>query len=199
MKYMGGKSRIANKLASEFNTVINAYDIKNYYEPFVGGAAVIELVECQNKLGNDLNHYQIALLNHIKQYGAEGFPDRISKDDYEAVKYNKDNYPDWYVGFIGVVGSFNCNWFEGYGGEYSTKDGYYINRAVGFKNQLNNTNEQVKLQDITLTTGDYKDMDITPGSLVYCDPPYSNTSEYKDRGFNHKAFYSWAINIAKNN
>lgn len=27
--------------------------------------------------------------------------------------------------------------------------------------------------------------------VVYCDPPYENTAEYKEGGFDHKAFYEW--------
>lgn len=29
--------------------------------------------------------------------------------------------------------------------------------------------------------------------MVYCDPPYENTNEYKEGGFDSKAFYDWAI------
>lgn len=29
--------------------------------------------------------------------------------------------------------------------------------------------------------------------LVYCDPPYENTAEYREGGFDHKAFYDWVM------
>lgn len=29
--------------------------------------------------------------------------------------------------------------------------------------------------------------------MVYCDPPYENTNEYKEGGFDSQAFYDWAI------
>lgn len=30
-------------------------------------------------------------------------------------------------------------------------------------------------------------------SVVYCDPPYENTAEYREGGFDHKAFYDWVM------
>lgn len=32
---------------------------------------------------------------------------------------------------------------------------------------------------------------IGPYPVVYCDPPYEGTAEYKEGSFNHKAFYDW--------
>lgn len=31
-------------------------------------------------------------------------------------------------------------------------------------------------------------------TVIYCDPPYENTAEYKEGGFNHKEFYDWVAN-----
>lgn len=29
--------------------------------------------------------------------------------------------------------------------------------------------------------------------IVYCDPPYENTAEYREGGFDHEAFYDWVM------
>ena len=29
--------------------------------------------------------------------------------------------------------------------------------------------------------------------IIYCDPPYENTAEYREGGFDHKAFYDWCM------
>lgn len=43
-------------------------------------------------------------------------------------------------------------------------------------------------------TGDYRDVAIPPGAVVYCDPPYNNTKQYKSVGtFDHAAFYDWLL------
>lgn len=51
------------------------------------------------------------------------------------------------------------------------------------------------LQDlIEYHTGDYRDVAIPPGAVVYCDPPYHNTNQYKSVGtFDHAAFYDWLL------
>lgn len=30
-------------------------------------------------------------------------------------------------------------------------------------------------------------------TVIYCDPPYENTAEYREGGFDHKAFYDWVM------
>lgn len=38
--------------------------------------------------------------------------------------------------------------------------------------------------------GDYRESEILPDSVIYCDPPYSNTKGYQVE-FDHEAFYQW--------
>ena len=52
------------------------------------------------------------------------------------------------------------------------------------------------LQSLTISKADYKDIFVSePTTVIYCDPPYINTSGYKDAiresGFNHAEFYDW--------
>lgn len=45
--------------------------------------------------------------------------------------------------------------------------------------------------EIKMFSGDYQDVKILPDSVVYCDPPYYGTAEYKDGGFDHRRFWDW--------
>lgn len=38
---------------------------------------------------------------------------------------------------------------------------------------------------------DYREVEILPDSIVYADPPYIGTREYKYDTFDHAAFYDW--------
>ena len=49
-----------------------------------------------------------------------------------------------------------------------------------------------RLKRLQRFRGDYRDVKILPDSLIYCDIPYKNTTEYSDGGFDHKSFYDWA-------
>lgn len=47
------------------------------------------------------------------------------------------------------------------------------------------------LQRLEATSGDYQDVEIPDGAVVYCDPPYRGTSEYRNGGFDYGRFYDW--------
>ena len=45
---------------------------------------------------------------------------------------------------------------------------------------------------LTVTTGDYRALTFEQGGIIYCDPPYKNTGQYRTVGtFDFDAFYSW--------
>ena len=69
MKYMGSKSRICKYIVPIIQEYIDKNNIKKYWEPFVGGANVIDKIKCAKKVGSDKNKYLIALLNRMKQNG----------------------------------------------------------------------------------------------------------------------------------
>ena len=48
------------------------------------------------------------------------------------------------------------------------------------------------LKGLETHTRDYRDVDIKPNSVIYCDIPYVNTDGYTTDGFDHEAFYDWA-------
>jgi site-specific DNA-adenine methylase len=51
--------------------------------------------------------------------------------------------------------------------------------------------QQLERTVLTLSSQDYREVEILPDSVVYCDIPYENTSEYK-AAFDRRAFLDWA-------
>lgn len=188
MVYMGSKNRIAKELIPIITK--NLKPNQWYCEPFVGGANMIDKIEHPYKLGADNNKYLIALLEAV-QNGQE-LPEHITKDEYIAVKTNKDNYPDWYVGFVGFVCSFRAKFFGGYSGYYTTKTGIQRNYI---KERISNILKQ-NLDGIKLVCSSYDALDIPANSIIYCDPPYNGTTKYKD-SFDSDAFWQWCRDKAK--
>ena len=46
----------------------------------------------------------------------------------------------------------------------------------------------------------YDEVEIKPGAVIYCDPPYAKTAGYKNAGdFDHVKFWSWAREKSKTN
>lgn len=191
MVYMGSKNRIAKELIP-----IITQDLQPnqwYVEPFVGGCNMIDKIDHPKKLGADNNKYLIALFKAI-QNGQE-LPEYISKEEYQKVKANKDNYPDWYVGFVGFCCSFRGKFFSGYAGIYTSKEGESRNYQ---KQQINNILKQsIKLNDIKLECCSYDELEIPSNSIIYCDPPYNETTTYKTGSFDSDKFWQWCRDKVK--
>ena len=82
---------------------------------------MIDKIQHPLKLGADSNKYLIALLKYVQDNNQ--LPEFISKEEYTKVKNDKDNYPDWYVGYVGFICSFRGKFFGGYSGLYIANSG----------------------------------------------------------------------------
>lgn len=88
MKYMGSKARIAKHILP-----IILKDRKEgqcYVEPFVGGANMIDKVDGW-RIGGEFNRYIAEMWRELVK-GAS--PITITKEDYQKIKENHDDYPD---------------------------------------------------------------------------------------------------------
>lgn len=66
LKYVGSKNRISKYIAPILQKCINENNIKTYYEPFVGGANMIDKIKCKNRIGNDINKELIAMWKELQ-------------------------------------------------------------------------------------------------------------------------------------
>lgn len=93
MKYMGSKARIAKDISPIINQLIKDKGIDIYIEPFVGGANMIQHVDCQIRIGYDNNAYLIAFLNAIKCSWNPLTEVQMTKQLYQDIRSNPDKYP----------------------------------------------------------------------------------------------------------
>lgn len=200
MKYMGSKAGIASEILPFIHSYIVVNNLDTYIEPFVGGANMIDKVQCSNKLAYDKNKYLIALFKHL-QNGGE-LPEDVSREQFEDCKVHykmKDKYyEDWYLAAVGFLAGFNGRFFDGgYAKPSYEKDKYRDYYQEAKRNIL----EQVKsLTDVKFNVSDYKDLKPN-NALVYMDPPYAGTQGYLTitKEFNHKEFWDIAREWSKNN
>lgn len=177
------------------NNIIEQNNISTYIEPMVGGANMVEHIKCKNKYGFDNNEYLISFWQEI-QKGWNPLTDvDMTRDFYTQVKNNKDKFPKYIVALCGLCATYNAKWFGGYAGIVHTKAGAtrnYYNEAV--RNVLK---QRERLEDIIFDCKSYKDISVE-NALIYCDPPYQNTTKYKDE-FNHDEYWEWVRKMSKNN
>lgn len=66
-----------------------------------------------------------------------------------------------------------------------------IMRLTGERGDLPQLQQLQQLQQLEISNLDYAAVEIVPGSVIYCDPPYAGTAEYKEGAFDHAAFWQW--------
>ena len=69
------------------------------------------------------------------------------------------------------------------------------NELVGLyklQQRLESLQRLQSLQSLQSLQKDYRDVEILPNSVLYCDIPYKGTCGYVCGEFDHKAFYKWA-------
>lgn len=202
MKYMGSKSRIAKYIVPIIQDLIDKNEIKTYIEPFVGGANVIDKIKCETKIGSDNQKYLIALFENLDNLNT--LPEFITKEHYSEVRdcfnKNQSNFPDWYIGAVGFLASYNGKFFDGgYAGIVSTKVGttrnYYDEAKKNLLNQIKD------LSNIIWKYGDYSETCKNYSKcLIYCDIPYKETTKYgTSKNFDYEKFWNWAEYMNKSN
>lgn len=197
MKYVGSKNRLAKDLVPIIQSYIDDNNITRYWEPFVGGANMIDKIKCEYKFGSDIHPYLIALLKQA-QTDTSVFPKTISKERYDHVRANSQNYPDWYVGLVGFCASYNGKWWGGYANGVKTKIGTirnYTDEAI--KNLIK---QAPNLKDIKFGCANYVDYRYRlKGYVIYCDIPYKSTTKYSTSEFDYEEFYEWCRHMSKDN
>ena len=196
IKYMGSKARIAKNISPIINQAIQNTESKIYIEPFVGGANMIEHIKCESKIGLDNNKYLIEFWNELQNGWNPLDNIQMTKELYDDVKTNKDNYFPCVVALTGLCATYNAKWFGGYAGIVHTKantERNYYNESV--RNVLKQINQ---LKDVRFKTMDYKDIESQVNATIYCDPPYQGTTKYQNE-FNHEEFWEWVRKMSQDN
>jgi len=187
MKYMGSKNRHANEL---LKLILKDRSLDQIYvEPFVGGFNMIDKVSGP-RIGADIHTYLISLFKGIQ----DGWipPDTISECEYLSIKNNPQNYDPILVGFVGFGCSYSGKWFGGYA-RGNSANGAARNYCLESKNNIMKQANLIKGVDIRLCS--YEKLEIPDNSIVYCDPPYANTTKYKDQ-FDHTKFWNWVRKLS---
>ena len=182
MKYMGSKNRIAKHILP---IMLKERGNRTWVEPFVGGANMIDKVQGK-RIGADINPYLIDALIAIRDCICD-LPKNnreFTEEDYKLLRKN-DDYK--YKGYAGFAFSYGGKWLGGWSrtDKTSIKQRDYV--AESYRNAVN---QSPKLKGVKLVHSRYKDLKIPDNSLIYCDPPYENTTGYKD-AFNHSDFWQW--------
>ena len=195
MRYLGGKSRTARRIVEAVTEHAFQHGTPAWWvEPFMGGGSV--MVEA-SRLGvfesvhaSDIDPLVVAYWNAIRVGWVP--PSSITYDEWYDVRNNLEVYPPAYVAHV----AYNCS----FGGKQW--GGYARSMKADGITPRNHSDEASRrdaatakwLSDTLITCSDYVDAltGAGKGDVVYCDPPYEDTTGYRTGAFDHAAFWSSA-------
>lgn len=188
MSYLGGKFRLAKDLSAIINKYAHSNELK-IVEPFCGFLEVTKFLDGDVD-ASDIFQPLITLYNSMLNGWVP--PEVVTVDEYHKYKKEKDPL-DPMTAFVGFGCSFGGKYFKGF-----AKNKNNFNYAEATKKNLEKKIESCKGR-VSFKCSDYKDLNPI-NKVVYCDPPYFNTTGYINVGkFDSDEFWSIADQWSKNN
>ena len=184
LKWAGGKRQLLPQLEKFFPKK----NITSYYEPFIGGGAVLFHLQPKKAVINDYNEDLINLYRCIK----DNLEELIEKLKYYETKNNSESfyeirgidrteeYKKWspvekaarliYLNRTCYNGLFRMN----SAGQFNSPYGSYKNPCICNEPVLRAMSKYFNENDIEFKAGDFEDAckDAPKGSFIYLDTPY---------------------------
>lgn len=198
LKWVGGKRQLMPKIKE-----LIPKNFSTYYEPFVGGGAVLLEILPEKAIVNDFNAELVNTYNVIKKYPEELIEDlkiHINEPDYfykiRALD-REDNFDEIsdikkasriiYLNKTCYNGLYRVN----KSGQFNSPFGKYKNPNIVNDEIIRAVSKYLNTTDITIINGDFENAlyNISKGDFVYFDPPYvpisksSNFTTYVQGGF----------------
>ena len=184
MSYVGGKATRSGHILALLNHP--DFDGMDYLEPFVGYGHILRRVERKRSYrAFDNNPLLVVLLNGVR--AGKRFP-RIHKPTYEQLRYRTHD-----LSFRRAVAAFAYSYkgmeWGGYFNECPQRNRWYAEEHERYYKMLRQNEVFMKAR---IRKSDYRDHDPR-GMLIYCDPPYKNTTGYSANTekieFDHDEFW----------
>ena len=199
LKYAGGKRQLIN--------VISKYlpdNYQNYYEPFIGGGALLFHLQPSKAIIGDINAELINCYQVVKNSCSELINELTkhvnNKDYFEQVRsWDRDEF---YINRSSTEKAsriiyLNKTCFNGLyrvnsKGQFNTPFGRYKNPSIADIETLNDVSDYLNKSSLEILNLDFQDClkSATENDFVYLDPPYdiisstANFTAYNQKGFN---------------
>ena len=185
VKWAGGKRQLIDKLLEHMPKEYN-----NYFEPFIGGGALLFELMPNNATINDVNQELLAIYRCLANN--EWFKLMIEDLEKNEKKHSEDYYyeirkidrnpefeklPIWKRASRAIYLNKSC-----FNGLYRVNSNGYFNVPSGKKKKVQTYDKEniIKLHDyfmnnnVTILEGDFSKAveNAKPGDFVYFDPPY---------------------------
>lgn len=206
--YMGSKWRLADWILSYLpDTPIDAPKDgeRVFVDLFAGGCAMthaaIKSGRFDKVIANDLS-FAPQVFKKAVEYGAYDWKEWVSREEFKALDTNTVDglakalmfgfgYKTYSYGYSNQKAQIYKNIFECVvNGDASNGRCNSLERLRVFES----LHHSCDLSRLVISNTDFANVDIPDGSIVYCDPPYLNTSKY-DSHFDYSFFEDWLARI----
>lgn len=205
IKWAGGKRRFAEQIVG-----LLGKDCERYFEPFIGGAAILLYSEYPNATCSDTNAELINLYTVVKDNVdaliaelSEYFVPHHSKDFYYEVRgwdrneslYNSLSSVKRAARFLYLNRTcYNGLWRVNRCGQNNVPLGRYSNPPILQADALREACDYFNSKNVNFHVADYLDVELyaREGDIVYFDPPYDIETgqngfvSYTEDGFSRK-------------
>ena len=183
MRYLGGKSKIASRIAAVILSSTSERD--RLIETCIGGGAVFEVLapHFARPCAGD-THPDLILM---WQATARGWvpPTVVTEEQH---RWLKDQSSSALRGFVGFCCSFSAIWFSTF-----ARPGEGSPRNLADEASRSVTRMRPILERAELRCCSYEAWDVSAGDVVYCDIPYWGTQGYAGTSvFDHARFWRTA-------
>jgi DNA adenine methylase len=186
MQYVGGKARIAKKLAP---VILEFAKGRTLIEPFCGGLSMTE--QLHPVYASDASVTLISLIQAMRN-GWDP-PDNVSEAEYAYARTLPPTHPAH--GFCG----FGCSYGAVLWSKYARCDKIYPSSGRITPQNYAHCARNSLLRQIAATRStefgccNYDAWEGNSGTAFYCDPPYANTTGYKGTVFDTVSFWQWCL------
>lgn len=186
VKWVGGKRQVMNEIIKHVPN-----DFNTYYEPFIGGAAVLFEIQPKKAVINDINieliNMYITVKNEVDKLIIDLKKHRNTKEYYYSVR-GLDRDIDTYNELSNVEKAsrliyLNKTCYNGLyrvnrKGQFNTPYGKYVNPNIVNENGLRVVHTYFKNNNIVIKNESFASAvsDAKRGDFVYFDPPYDPVS-----------------------
>ena len=193
MRYLGGKNQLGKEISGILKKYAPPEKYSKYIEPFCGSLGVtIHMVDDYKVYVSDYQKDLILLWKAIKS-GTFKYPRSVSKQTY--YRYKNDPKPSAMRAFVGFGCSFGGKWFGGYAEDYNKKNYTICSETVRSIKRLESSIKKIK----SIKHCSYDKWHLK-NCLIYCEPPYRNTTGYDGiDSFDHEKFWDTIRKWSKRN
>lgn len=218
LKWAGGKTQLLPELLKHVPT-----DFETYYEPFLGGGALLFELQPKRAVIADINWELVNVYEELKSNPTkvtgyiDSFP--IKKEFFYKLR-ELDRVRGWDHNFDWAWRAarmmylnktcYNGLWRVNKKGENNTPWGYYSNPTIYELDNIHAVSSYLNTSDVDISSADFQNTlsNPTTNDFVYLDPPYdilndtSNFTGYSAGGFskgNHEILKQCVDSLTKRN